>query len=223
MHKELVSMIVTAGREKLKDYDAPIKGIKFPPLEPDIFRQRLLIKEGVGAPKGSLTKCVQHYREFADLVVFIMQNQSPFDITNLGKLETIKDEISMELRLHELEMKQLKIRAVTAESDIMYYDSQASRLQLQIESTKLAIKKLREKLDLEILIRKNREELEEISRRVISYPSISKSCLEIGNINANIDSINKRDKGVRIEIDMRKKQFHLLMQSLLDIKLSFNS
>jgi len=120
--------------------------------------------------------------------------------------------------LHDLEMKKLALGAQAAEAELSYYDAIGEKARKSISNVRGEIEKLRGDLVYETKVSNNRKEYEELAKMASSRePSrVTKRKLEV--VRSEMDDIRTENNKVQKKLDVKGKQFHLLMQSIADLK-----
>jgi len=185
------------------------------------FRERLATKEGqnLTATRGSLSKCVLRCRDFTEKIFHLVQNETNCEMAfDAVSLERLKDELTSDLKLHDLEMRKSTLSASAAEVELKYYATIAECTKSSISECKLEIKKLKRKLSHELGVRGSREEYESLAKEANSHAPRVITEAKINELNISINKLRKRNSENDAELELREKQFQLLMQSIFDLK-----
>ena len=192
--------------------------VPIPALDNESLRERLLIKDGQSiSTRGSLSKCSIRYRDFTEQVLFAMQGKDPNNVDSSG-LETVKNELVRELKLHDLEMRKLCQGANAAEAELAFYAATAETTQSSILECRSEIENLKIKLAHEITVRRHCEEYESLAVMAIKRPARLKTEQKLKEIRSQMEDIRERERRAVNELEMREKQFQLLIQSIFDLK-----
>eukprot|EP01083_Nonionella_stella_P103624 296114_1 len=189
----------------------------FQSLDIDTLRERLVTREGqsLSATRGSLSKCALRMREFGRATEAVELDTN--DAT-LAALRTAGGELIRELKLHDLEMKKLALGSQAAEAELSYYDSIKVTTEKSIDSLNTEINVLKNEL-LDENKRKSRiEEYELLARKASTKPPerVSKRKLQI--VEKEIKKIKSETDHIQKKLDVKGKQFHLLLRSISDLK-----
>ena len=87
-----------------------------------------------------------------------------------------------------------------------------------IETALAEIERLRSLLVDETNQRRNREEYENLFRLVREYPSRSESLAELETLNGELAVLDQDKLALSASLDQRRKQFHVFLQSLVDLQ-----
>jgi len=194
-----------------------------PPVDPETLRQRILTKEGQSliAARGSLSKCALQFREFAQQSIIAATNiDGDRQVDNLTSLKSVKEDLARELQLHNLEMQKLALGAKAAESELAYYASLADGTQSSISKCRNEIDSLKTTLTHEKRVLKNRQEYESLAKMAVFRPSSRLTKQQLERIRAEIKEIRTKEHKAEKELEVKEKQFQLLMQSIYDLKSS---
>jgi Tho complex subunit 7 len=190
-------------------------GIPAPALDHGILRQRLLQGIGAGnAARGSLSKCLIKYREF--LAVYLAGD-------NADDVEKAKQDLVRDVGLYQVDMKKVALSLLAASHDTRGVETQIVDIESSIESVQAEIEDLRRAHPEAKQVRRNLEEYEALAKMASTRPSrrvseerSAKVKIELEQFEASILKSNE-DKSIR------EKQFHLFMQSMFDLKESFEN
>lgn len=187
-------------------------------LDTDVLRERLITKEGqvIGGTRGSLSSCAFRFQNFTQ-AVHKKANQSN-EKEAKAALHKSATELKVALQLHDLEMKKVSLAAQAAESELQYYDQLNQETQDKISKTRQAIESLRSELISETKIRKNREEYEALAKAAVARPSTRVTKRKMDQLQKEIDEIQDKADQLDKVLDIKSKQFHLVVQSISDLK-----
>lgn len=205
-------------------------------VDNDIFRQRLLTKEGGDiAGRGQLSDCVTRFRSYTHQAwqTFSSQNEPTLptvtdsneeDRSKSGKrkmfhqLKSINETLKNDLMLHRLEMKKMALMAKTAEVELQDYE----KVRMQVNDS---IGKLRSEIDglnqlhtMEKRVRRNREQYELLAKEANQRPPCGDTESKLAKLNEEIKAVREEDNKVTRELKLKEKQTQLLMQSIFDLK-----
>jgi Tho complex subunit 7 len=179
-------------------------------LDQDILRQRL--EQGVGAgnaARGSLSKCANKYREF------LARYKTAEDA---DAIETAKQDLVRELHLFQIDMKKSALAVMAVQNDARTLDSDIMETELQIEAVQREIELARNELPGAKQTRRNIEEYEALAKMASTRPSRCSLERQVAQANSELKVMEElilKNKELK---SMREKQFHLLMQSIFDLK-----
>jgi len=189
-----------------------------PTLDIETLKQRLITKEGqnLQATRGSLSKCAMRMLEFTKATQAAAQD--PDDTTMVSELQSVGNELIRELKLHDLEIKKMALGAQASEAELEYYDSIKEQTQGSIADVKSEIEKLTVELEHETKVRKNRSEYEALAKTASNRSPSKITKRKLAEEQKDIEGF--KDEGHKIQkmLDVKGRQFHLLMQSIADLK-----
>mmetsp|Transcript_12063 Transcript_12063/g.17586 ORF Transcript_12063/g.17586 Transcript_12063/m.17586 type:complete len:244 (+) Transcript_12063:53-784(+) len=202
---------------------APTNSIKLsPPLDNEILRERILNREGgPSLMRGSLSKCAARYRDFSELVLAASEQQSSKECDTsalANEIEHAKDLLEREIRLHDLEIRKLFLVSDAADAELAQYDAAQVQIESSISDCKDEIEELKKQLAHERKVRSNREEYETLAKMARQRPARRTTEKKLEAVKEEIEKIRAEDALAMAELDVREKQFQLLMQSIFDLK-----
>ena len=188
-------------------------------LDTEVLRERLITKEGqaIGGTRGSLSSCAFRFHNFTQAVHKTTQSNENEEEAKEA-LQKSAAELKIALQLHDLEMKKLSLATQASQSELQYYDQLNQETQDKISKTRQAIETLRSELLSETKVRKNREEYEALAKAAVARPSTRVTKRKMDQVQKEMDEI--QDKADRLDsvLDVKSKQFHLVIQSISDLK-----
>jgi chromosome segregation ATPase len=210
-----------------------------PLIDVEILKERLITKEGqhLSAIRGSLSKCSMRLLEFSKAVQDCSllqeqegqpsqsQSQSQQQLNSqrtMDSLKTIANDLIREIKLHDLEMKKIALGAQAMEAEISHYDAMSEKTKSSIVITRQDIARLKKELDTETKVRKNRQEYEELAKMTSERAPSRISKRKLLEENEEIEAIRLEQEKINKKLAMKGKQFHLLMQTIEDLKRDVN-
>ena len=188
-------------------------------LDPETLRERLLTREGgVSAARGSLSKCAQRYRGFVEQVLSAAESPSSVTDELADGIEEAKQSLQWELSLHVLEMRKLVLVAEAAEAELARYDDAQLQIEADMEDCRGEIEALKTQLTHEKRVRRHREEYETLAAVANRRPARRRTERNLAQVTADIEKVRKEEARAVKELEVREKQFQLLMQSIFDLK-----
>ena len=193
-----------------------------PPVDPQTIQERLLTREGGGVvARGSLLKCSHRYREYVQLVLAVAAaSPSGGGATEEQKAEirAAKESLQRELRLHALEMRKITLVADAAHDELAQYEEASRQIDSDVSATRAEIGRLQTELTYEKQVRQNREEYEKVAKMANARPARRQTEEKLRQIQEEMRSIAEEEATNVAELEVRSKQFHLLMQAVNDLK-----
>mmetsp|Transcript_5725 Transcript_5725/g.9927 ORF Transcript_5725/g.9927 Transcript_5725/m.9927 type:complete len:242 (-) Transcript_5725:91-816(-) len=188
-----------------------------PILDLDTLRERLFTGGG-GASRGSLSRCARLYRDFVKRVLSTHDDPSSVTDEMTDEIEAAKQVLQRELRLHALEMRKLVLVAAAAEAELARYDAAQAQIESDTEACRKEIEELKVKLTHEKRVRRNREEYESLAKVANARPAKRRTAHKLDQVRREIGQVKAEEARSARELEVREKQFQLLMQSILDLK-----
>ena len=171
--------------------------------------------------RGSLLKCSHRYREYLQLVLAAAAaSPSGGGATEEQKAEirAAKESLQRELRLHALEMRKITLVADAAHDELAQYEEASRQIDADVQSTRAEIDRLQTELTYEQQVRQNREEYEKVAKMANARPARRQTEEKLRQIQEEMRSIADEEAANIAELEVRSKQFHLLMQAVNDLK-----
>lgn len=185
-----------------------------PALSNETLHQRLLTgTERKNGARGSLTKCAT---KFGALTAKL---NAPGGSTDL-ELQTIKDEFKREIRLFQVEMHKWMIMIQSAENELKDVTAQEQQLAAAVEKKKQEIQELRSQAGKVARSRKCWQEYETLAKMARQRPPRRILQAKMEKADADLENTKKQLSETTAESKVREKQFHLLIQCMLDLKRS---
>jgi len=172
-----------------------------------IRQDRLLLKEDVFIGPSN-TKLVEKYTGFIRLKGAGLKEA----------VDNTKDELVLELHLHQLEVDKTVAVGEACGREILQYSEIKDQMETEIAATRKEISALQARLDAERRVRRNREECEALAAIANAHPASRATKRKIDEIRGGLDV--EMDKAARttMELELREKQFALCLQSIFDLK-----
>lgn len=122
------------------------------------------------------------------------------------------------LDLIELEQRKVKKARTICEAEIGEYTDLGSEIEENIMQTRQEIEMLKKELAKEKLIRQRKEECESLAKVVTAVQSREETSKQLNELQSELQQKQKAQKQTSKELELRKKQFSLLMQSIQALK-----
>ena len=206
-----------------------------PVLDNDTLQQRLSQGVAIGGNKGSLTRCADKYRQFAAEILNAPSKEtdssqpavsdgvgtSDGGTTQVSKAEAVKtskQRLKRELRLYNVEFQKAALSLRATLNDVR--STRAATAELVTKSTDLEnrSKVLLAELPTAKRARRNKEEHEALAKMANARPSRRVLTEKLSTLEAEKKAAVAESDRVAEETAVREKQFHLLLQSMLDLK-----
>jgi len=120
-------------------------------------------------------------------------------------------------------IKKLDIIWTSNQNQLEAYKEEYLNKENEIEKTKKEIEKLKIELEEEKQIRKNKEEYEILGGVINSFPSRSETQKEIEQLHGEIESLLNEETSINTKIDLRTKQFQLLLFAIHQLEQTLES
>mmetsp|Transcript_22078 Transcript_22078/g.63293 ORF Transcript_22078/g.63293 Transcript_22078/m.63293 type:complete len:270 (+) Transcript_22078:39-848(+) len=190
-----------------------------PPVDPQTIQERLLTREGGGVvARGSLLKCSHRYREYLQLVLAASASPSGATAEQKTEIRTAKESLQRELRLHALEMRKITLVADAAHNELAQYEEATRQIDADVSATRAEIDRLQTELTYEKKVRQNREEYESLAKMANVRPARRQTEEKLRQVQEEMSRIAEEEAANIAELEVRSKQFHLLMQTVNDLK-----
>lgn len=183
-----------------------------PPLSNETIQERL--ETGAHGSRASLTKCAARYRTFLETI--------HAEDADADAIEQSKQELEQELQLYQVEVHKMSLCLQTAQRELTQLESRGEETRTIIQEKKEQLIALRSK--------------ESRSKQVWGYKEEYEALAKMGNHRPSRTILEKRllltqkqmqlalaaEQATKEQVQLREKQFQLLMQLMLDLKASVN-
>lgn len=191
--------------------------------------------------RGSLSKCAVRFREFIETVwtcarvsreLASVSSSSGDDekrrllSERAEKLKTsaeaMGDALSREVKLHDVEVRKLVSSSRASDANARRCDGELTRMEHRIEAARGDIETLTGRYANERLVRRHREEYEALAEMANArHPPVRVTAEELKKAREEIKLVREEERRARKELAVREKQFRVLMQSIQDLKATF--
>ena len=134
------------------------------------------------------------------------------------EIRIAKESLQRELRLHALEMRKITLVADAAENELAQYEQATEQIDADAAATRAEIDRLQTELAYETKVRQNREEYESLAKMANVRPARRATEAKLLEIEEEMGRIAEEEEANIAELEVRAKQFHLLMQAVNDLK-----
>lgn len=193
-----------------------------PALSNETVQERLTTGVGSkGGTRGSLTRCAT---KFGALCAKLQQQQqagaADADPDPESSIDALKDELKREVRLFQVEMKKWLIMIQSSQKELIDAKQQEEQSAKLVQEKQEQIQQLRTKAAKVARTRKCWQEYETLAKlaRQRSPRRVLQSKME--KMNSDLVKTKKQLYETAAESKVREKQFHLLIQCMLDLKRS---
>ncbi|CAB9515638.1 expressed unknown protein [Seminavis robusta] len=187
---------------------------KPPPLSHETIQKRLLTGcSSKGGARGSLTRCA------AKLGALHAKLSAQGGSTD-QEILTVKDDLKREIRLFQVEMRKMIVMIQSAETELSHVQEQYGVCTTLVTRKQTELQQLRQQATKVARTRSCWQEYETLAKlaRQRSPRRVLKAKLE--KSNADLQKTKKQLYETAAESKVREKQFHLLIQCMLDLKRS---
>jgi len=185
-----------------------------PPLTNETLNQRLLTGNATkGGARGSLTRCA------TKLGALNTKLNAPGGSTDL-EIQTIKEDIKREVRLFQVEMHKWMIMIQAAEKELKDVTAQEQQMADAVEQKQRDIQELRNQATKVARTRKCWTEYETLAKLARQRSPCRVLRAKMDKANADLEKTKNQLYHTAAESKVREKQFHLLIQCMLDLKRS---
>ncbi|XP_066926607.1 THO complex subunit 7 homolog [Clytia hemisphaerica] len=170
--------------------------------EDDIIRQRLLVDgDGSGDDKKIMT---------ALRTIIKWSTMSCDD----EERNTHYQKIIMLLRQCEYTMTKHHLSYLMNIQERQNYETLYQHIGEQIAVCRKEIKESKEELQRAKVVRKNKQEYDSLAKIIEKHPERKTTELEINNLQKDISELNLKKESLMQKLEMRQKQFHVLLYSV---------
>ena len=177
--------------------------------EEALVRKRLLCKDSVvpsSAP--SVQNCAKRMRKLVENV----------EADSVAECEANAAAVAKQLDMYEFEMGKNDVVGETCAHERSEYTALHASITERIASTSASLEALRNDLRAAKAERAHKEECEALAAAVNKYPSRVETGSAIDALRAEETALMEQDNAVRRQLDLRSKQFRLLMHSIYELR-----
>ncbi|KAF1322233.1 Tho complex subunit, partial [Globisporangium splendens] len=174
-----------------------------------VIRRRLLTRTSTLGKTG-LKRCAENLLALLDGFVD--------DSVDAEKCKQDTDALFWEMEQLEFEANKTDILGFTSQRELEAYETLNAEIDASIEKVSKEIEELKAKVHVEKTIRAYKEEYESISRVINELPSRKEIAAEIAVEEKRLSDATDTIKGVDSKLDLRTKQFALLMSTIQNLK-----
>lgn len=186
----------------------------------EAIHERLAIKDEISKStsynKGSLSKISQGFRDISDFIHSKGHgNISPDDSAALDRM---KEDLDLQIRLYEVEMKKLYRMACTTEAEITYYQQLSEFLTHSISEAKNSFKESEERREREVIKSRNLQEYEAIAKLCLELPSRKETMEKITVMQEEIKDMERQEAELLNDFAVREQRFKIFIESFDALK-----
>eukprot|EP00899_Mesostigma_viride_P011743 jgi/Mesvir1/2056/Mv02316-RA.1 len=174
-------------------------------MEDAAVKKRLLTRMSVSRGEPPVRKLAKRYMGLVSSVRAGVESE---------KVESLYQGLLKELSIYELQVAKCQSVCDTNKRDQASYSKAHQKLLSDIAAANDEIELLKVKLEKERIERGHKEEFEAIRKLCAEHPSKAVTLGEIGALEADIRSLEAEDAALAHVLDLRKKQFALLLHTV---------
>ena len=193
--------------------------------DPAVIKERLLTRETVPSGRGALERVLQRYKALLDLIrVRNDESEASLEHVTDEQIYQAKEDLRRDVMLHQLEMRKLVLIERANDKDMVNCEGNLKDLGESLSVLREELTELKQKLASEKLIRSRREEYEALSTaaNLTTIPRKDTS-QKLFKVKKRLEELNKKENEMAIIMDLRQKQFRLLLQSIHDLQAKFSN
>lgn len=179
----------------------------------EVMKARLITRELIGgrkSPKGSLTKCSFRFRDLC------------YKLSSSGadkkEIESLVFALKREIKLANLEMRKIELVDLAMDADLDEYLKLQSHFELTKKRNRKEIQDLQQMLVDQKLVRRDKQEYEALATMANTLQSKRNTQMKLSSVQADVDNLKSQEVRRDVELDVREKQFQLLLQCIFDLK-----
>lgn len=185
-----------------------------PPLTNETLQQRLLTGTGIkGGSRGSLTRCA------AKIGALNAKLNAPGGSTD-EEILAIKNELKREVRLFQIEMHKIMIAIQSADKELQTITLHEQKMEQAVARKHKEVSELRQQAAQEAKTRKCWQEYEALAKLARQRSPRRILQAKMDKMNKDLEATKKKLYETAAESKVREKQFHLLIQVMVDLKRS---
>ena len=197
--------------------------------------ERIAIKDEISKSssynRGSLSKISQGFRDIHDFILSlgsVDRGGEPGNYNHISVLDSaatlqrMKDDLDLQIRLYEVEMKKLYRMACATESEITYYQHLNESLTESILAVKNSLKENDERREQNLVKSKNLQEYESLAKLCLELPSQRETKIKIKLIQQEMDALQKEELEILNDFRVRERRINILLDSFHELKSGYD-
>merc|ERR1711865_64308 len=170
--------------------------------EDEVLRQRLIVKE------TTFKKC---FKRFVSL-------RSAIANEDLELCKEIGRDLVKDIEFWDLALGKAAVVSECNAREVQEYATLLNQIGESIEQAQGEVEDLKRQLNVERVARQNKEEYETIARLINEFPARDQLEEDLGMLNNDINRLEQEGAAVAKKMDLRGKQFHLLLHTVQDLQ-----
>ena len=184
-----------------------------------VIKERLRTRETVPTGRGCLERGIQKYKAFLDLIrARNEESDASLEVISDEQISLAMGDLRREIMLHQLEIRKLALVEKAIDIDKMNCEGNLEDLEDSINMMRQDLLDCKQKLASERLVRSRREEYEALSKSANLSVSQKISNAKKLEMKLSLDNLRSEEARTQEEIDVKQKQFSLLIQSIYDLQ-----
>ena len=192
--------------------------------EDDIIKKRLLIEGDSGNEDRLINKLIKNFVKWSNNVLNTetpnnLAENAPGQANDEENVENLLEQTIASLSHAEFGLFRNQYILDMNKMEQENYEQLYKRINSEIERAQKKI--LESKVDLleARKIRKNRQEYDIIARQILQFPNRAEMQGNIKNLEERVEQLKKSESEYDRKIDLRRKQFSVVLQSLSSLKM----
>jgi ribosome-binding protein aMBF1 (putative translation factor) len=186
----------------------------------EAITERIAIKDEISKSasynRGSLSKISQGFRDIGDFILTkSSRNSSTEDSTILHRM---KEDLELQIRLYEVEMKKLYRMTCTTESEILYQQRLSESLSKAISEANITIKEREEKHERDLMLNQHMQEYETLAKNCLALPSKRHLAQKIRECQEDINRMENHEAKLKTDIAVRGEKLEACLNILSEMK-----
>merc|ERR1711916_306099 len=170
-----------------------------------------IIRNRLNANENGVRKILRNYIKF----------QHVLDNGVKEEIEIARNNLEQEILLYQQNITNANRTFSAQKREKRKYEEEIKEVETSIESTNEDISKLRNRRKLEEKLRGNREEYTALVKIISNLPSRQNSIKDIEKITESLNTLKEEYNNNEKELELRNKQFRLLLHSISEIEKEF--
>ncbi|CAF0828052.1 unnamed protein product [Brachionus calyciflorus] len=183
--------------------------------EDDIIKKRLLIEGDSGTEDRLINKIIKNFVKWTNSFYLSVENAN---LNEEESMENLYEQLVVNLAHVEFGLLRNQFIVEMNKSEHENYHLLYEKISNEIEKAKKKIIENKAELVEARGIRKNRQEYDVLARQILNYPDRTEMQNTIKNLESKVESLKKAESEYDRKIDLRRKQFSVVLQSLSSLK-----
>lgn len=186
--------------------------------EDDLIKKRLLIEGDSGNDDRLINKLIKNFVKWTNSFYYLNDKNDANGINDDVNSSFLNEQILAALAHIEFGLVRNQFIYDMNSTEQEHYEILYKKIDCEIEKAKKKIVENKLELQEARKIRKNRQEYDVLARQILNYPDRVEMQQTIKSLEAKLENLKKSEHDLDKKIDLRRKQFSVVLQCLSSLK-----